>query len=229
MWHTLVLLALLPGQGTDDGEKLFRQMEAKMSKAKALDLSFDIAIEAGKGGMVKGTVVAMNGNKARLELVGELESKPIKMLMISDGTRMKSTGSGEEGAPRDTPKNLDEMIRAMMTRAGVLLPIFMREPVEDGQKPKEFKPDEQVRVSEFGLGKTEKLGEQEAQVVEYKLNMKPAKEPFSVTVWIDPKTSLPLKRVLAGKMEDQKMTVTETYTKLVLDGKLDEKKFELPK
>jgi outer membrane lipoprotein-sorting protein len=229
MWLAFVVLLSASAQDKNDAEQLFRQTEAKVSKAKALDLSFDIKIEWGKGGKLKGTLASMSANKARLEMSGEVQGQPFNMLMVSDGARIKMTGLGPAEQPQDTPKKLDEMIRAMATRAGVFLPIILAEPVPVGQKPKEFNVDEQLRVSEFRLGKKEKLGEREAQVVEYKLTTKTVKEPFSVSVWLDPNTNLPLKRVLTGKQEDERITVTETYTKMVLDKKFDEKKFELPK
>ena len=68
----------------------------------------------------------------------------------------------------------------------------------------------------------------EAQVVEYQLKWPGGGSPFSVTVWINPKTHLPLKRVLTGKHGADNIVVTETFTKTVLDGKIDEKQFVLP-
>jgi RNA polymerase sigma factor (sigma-70 family) len=213
-----------PGQANDEGEKLFRQMEAKVSKAKAFDLSFDITVEAGnKADKLKGTLTSKSGNKARLEMNGEFQGNPLKVLMVSDGTRMKTT----DAPAKETPKKLDGMFQATVARSGVLFPyFFIAEVAKVGEKPKEFDPDEQMPISEFRLGKKEKLGERDAQVVEYKLTTKGAEEPFWVTVWIDAKTSVPLKRVLTAK---QGMTITETYTRLVLDEKFDEKQFELPK
>ena len=48
-------------------------------------------------------------------------------------------------------------------------------------------------------------------------------------MWIDTKTNLPLKRAIMTQKGDDKFTVTETYTKLKLDEKIDPKMFELPK
>ncbi len=44
-----------------------------------------------------------------------------------------------------------------------------------------------------------------------------------------PKTNLPLKRIMTTKVDKDTLTITETWSKLTLDPKIDAKKFELPK
>ena len=56
-----------------------------------------------------------------------------------------------------------------------------------------------------------------------------AEEPMAVTVWIDVKTNLPLKRVIAANEGTETITVTVTYTRIALDAKIDDKEFQLPK
>ena len=224
-----LLLLLVPGEDPNEGHKAFQSLESALSKAKTLSFTFEAAIDPGPGAKFSGSVAAAGGNKAHLELSGESQGKPGKMVMVSDGTKMRITNTGQNPQSQDTPKKLDDMIRAMVARSGVLLPIFMVEPVQDGQKPKEFNVDEQLKVSDFKLGTKAKVGDREAQVLEYKLTARLAKEPFAVTVWLDPKTNLPLKRTITGDPGGQKMTISETYDKVALDEKIDEKKFEVPK
>jgi hypothetical protein len=45
-----------------------------------------------------------------------------------------------------------------------------------------------------------------------------AKEPFAVSVWLDAKTGMPLRRVIRI---NPAMTLTETYSKLILDEHAD--------
>ena len=54
-------------------------------------------------------------------------------------------------------------------------------------------------------------------------------EKINETVWVDAKTHLPLKRLLTAKVGDQELKVTETYSKVVVDEKIDAQTFELPK
>lgn len=50
-----------------------------------------------------------------------------------------------------------------------------------------------------------------------------------VTVWLDAKSKLPLKREITMKHDNRAITLTETYSTLALDEKVDEQRFELPK
>ena len=54
-------------------------------------------------------------------------------------------------------------------------------------------------------------------------------DPLQITLWLDTKTDLPLKRQTLGKVKDVKMTAIEVYTEVSLNPKLDPKIFELPK
>ena len=83
-------------------------------------------------------------------------------------------------------------------------------------------------ASGFKFGTKEKDGERELQPLEYQLSLKGTKAPFSVTVWIDLKTGLPVKRLVTSEVGKEKTEVTETYGKLTLDEKLDPKTFEIP-
>ena len=74
----------------------------------------------------------------------------------------------------------------------------------------------------------EKVGEQEAQVVRYNLFLR-GKVKLSVRVWLDAETKLPLKRVTTIPGKGAQITVTETFTRLTLNPKIEPKAFELPK
>ena len=71
------------------------------------------------------------------------------------------------------------------------------------------------------------VGDSPAQVVSYQLdfNGKSAK----MSVWIDTKTQLPLKRVVAVDLDGQMFRITETYSSFAIDSKLESKLFEIPK
>ncbi len=231
MWLTFVVLLAAPADAQKEADQPLRQLEEKLSKAKSLHLGFEVALEGdgGKSGKFKGTLDCQEGGKARLEIKGEGEGKPFGMLMVSDGQRMSVTGAGPAREPQEAPKKLNEILRATVARSGLLLPLFAVETSPAGEKPKEPDVDEMFKVSDVKLGKKEKVDGKEAQAVEYNLAIKAMKEPLAVTVWLDPKTGLPLKRVLKGKQEGGTMTVTETYTDVALDRKMEAKTFELPK
>ena len=226
MLAPLMLLVLLPGADTDDAEKLFRQMEAKLAKAKTVECTYEAKAEGEKAGRMSGTLRFAEGNKVRFEVTDELREERVKATLIADGTKMTAVGEGVPKEVKDVPKWFSEALAASITRSGLVVVFFFN---GTSEKPDEFKVDEQFRVAEFKLGQKERVGDREAQVVRYLLTVKAvSNEPMSVAVWVDTKTQLPLKRVLTAKLHGKKTTLTETYTKLEVDGKIDPKQFELP-
>jgi hypothetical protein len=110
-----------------------------------------------------------------------------------------------------------------VSRCGVV-PTFILIATQDPAEKEAF------AISGLKLGKKEPVSGVESQVIEHQITLKNLEQPISVTVWVDVKTNLPVKRVVTLKEEGRDtITVTETYTKAVVDGKLDEKEFELPK
>jgi hypothetical protein len=80
------------------------------------------------------------------------------------------------------------------------------------------------------LGAAEKVGGRNAKVVRYWFGDR-VKGGVEVTLWVDAKTQLPLKRVVdLGKNRGVVSgIITESYHGFALSPKIDRKAFELPK
>jgi len=145
--------------------------------------------------------------------------------VISDGKTIKPVPAPFLTTGEPTPKQLNEVYTLLMTRHG-LVGVNEKEVLQ-----KEFDRNKSLIASDFKFGKKEKIGDVEAQAIEYVLTVdlggKKSKVP--VTVWLDPKTTLPLKRVKVVEEDGKKGTITEVFKEWKLDGKIDAKKFELPK
>ena len=149
--------------------------------------------------------------------------------LVSDGTRWwwHDKGSPPHLVNKKPWANLTADCLTELARSGLSLPTMPLPPVEAANSKERFP------VSGFRLGPKEKVGEREAQRLEYQLFIKgqngPTGEklPFPVTVWLDPRTCLPIKRVVTQDVLGVK--ITESYGKLVLDGEVEAKQFELPK
>jgi outer membrane lipoprotein-sorting protein len=244
MLAPLLLLLAVPSAEPNEAEKLFRQMEAKVAKATTVECTYKVESNKVEFAMRtvqvrlegKITLLLGEGNRVRMEMSDESGGMKGKSMVIADGTKMKAVGEGDPVQPReDVPKWLGEAMRAAVARSGVVstLVLTSRGPADLADLKKEFKIDEHFRVGGFRLGKKEMVDKQEAQVVEYTLTLKMPKNEgmfgegtFGVSVWIDTKTQLPLKRVL---LRGNGWKFTETYTKLEVDGKIAPKQFELPK
>lgn len=229
MWLSLVALFLPAEPAPAGAEALFKRMEQPVLKCKTFRCDLKIVLEPGKDNTVKGRLLVARGNKLRLELDGSIMGKSGKAAFVSDGTKMLMTGMGP-GKPQQANKHLTEIVLASVSRAGIVLPLFFAAEVKKaGEKPKPFNLEKDYTVSGFKLGKKEMVAGVMAQAIDYKIRMRGGKDQVDITVWVDAKTHLPVKRLVRLKRDTENLTVTETYTKAALDEKIDGKEFTLPK
>jgi outer membrane lipoprotein-sorting protein len=226
-----VVPALAPAQGGDEAKKLFEAMEERLTKAKSVSLGFSIELEVdGKKVLAqKGSLAFTEGDRARLEAEGTSFGRELKMTLTSNGKRMRLTSTAElKVKPKEVPapKNLTRAFARMLSRSGLYMGFESLD--IDRDQERELKPDDLFPVSVLKLGGKEKVDGREARILTYKsagLSTKLA----AATLWVDPLTRLPLKRVvLDGEGKDQGRLV-EIYTGIKIDEKLDPKQFELPK
>jgi outer membrane lipoprotein-sorting protein len=97
-----------------------------------------------------------------------------------------------------------------------------------GDNKEAFDLDKMVAIRDFKAGAKEKVGTHDTQVVQYNLDL--GKEgKAKVSLWIDTKTNLPVKRELMVDDNGKNFHITETISALDVNPKLDPKLFELPK
>src|SRR4051794_34410504 len=90
-----VVLGALLAQGPNDAEKLYNDMAARMAKAQTLSVRFTVKLEGDRRGSLQGSVQLAAGNKARVVVAGELNDKPVKVTVLSDGNvQQVRTGDG---------------------------------------------------------------------------------------------------------------------------------------
>jgi outer membrane lipoprotein-sorting protein len=227
---TALLMVAAPAYAQEnEAEKLFRAMEKKITSAKSLKVASEADFDL--GGQVikfKGSSQQAEGNKARVEFEGEIFGTAFKMSLVSDGAKMlQSLPPGLPGAAapevKKTPDNLNKMLAGVTARAGVMA----ASGVMEKDDPAQFDIDKKAPVSDFKMGPKEKVGNVDTQVIEY--TFKPDnKDIVSVTLWLDTKTNLPVKRLMLDQMKKEGK-ILETYTEFVIDPQLDAKVFELPK
>jgi hypothetical protein len=228
MRFSLAML-LLPAivRAEDDAEKRIRVMEKKLESAKTLQVAFESRAEGlRESGTFKGTLTVTERNKMHLEGSIEMAGKKADWKKVSDGT--KTIVEGMDGGLRATSKTLTEDHRRSLTHGGFIMGVYLHAAADE----KEFWPD--FRASDFELGKPDNVGTRRAQIVACKLThvargKKKVDITFSETLWLDPETNLPLKRVFTGNPDGKKITFTETYESFALDPKIDAKLFELAK
>jgi outer membrane lipoprotein-sorting protein len=222
---TLLAIGLPSSAQENEGEKLFRKLEQQVRSAKGLKVVFDVDGQFGKEtAKTKGYLLVAEGNKGRLEIKTTVGDKTQMEQMIADGKDSAFLEGGKiVGERRPVDPASTEAALAIGIRAGVLAILQV------GPDPKnKFDIDKVLPASDFKLGAKEKIAEREAQVVTYKL-APPMGDPMQITLWIDTKTELPLKRTTLGKVKDVKMSAVEVYTEFAVNPTFDAKIFELPK
>jgi outer membrane lipoprotein-sorting protein len=128
---------------------------------------------------------------------------------------------------------MNEFLRKGMVRGGVFIGLFPKTQkkaqaqTSNVSLEQDGKIEDLLPISEFKLGKKENLGKRATQKIEYTLTID--KEPFRVTLWLDPETNLPLKRqLLVGKGKAQ-FQLIENYADYRINENIDAKEFALPK
>jgi outer membrane lipoprotein-sorting protein len=239
-WFSTVLAFVLtmPTYAQEnDAEKLFRQMEKKITAAKTIKVRIEKTWADPQLKSLKEvtTLVLGEGDKAFCELFTSGKGISIKAGAFSDGNKVYVRQSIEDKAElvQDTPKNLGKHCRAVLARFGPagISTAFVEKKLPD------FNRESKPATFQFKVGAVEKVGGAETQVVENtvffplpkpKGNVKVEESvKVSYKLWINTRTYLPAKRAILG--DDGKVIETDTYLEFTVDGKLDDKLFEAPK
>jgi outer membrane lipoprotein-sorting protein len=226
-----LLAALVPAfavQG-NDAEKLFREMEKKIAEAKSLRVASDIDIkDKREGGTLKSSVALAPGDKLRLTMKGKGGGKELDVEVVADGdklhVRMTPPGKSEQVA---APKNLHALMSKVVSRTGSVGAFFIIRLVAPGASS-EPDPEKLFNVKDFKMGEAAKVNGRDAKVLHYQIDIE-RQESANITLWLDAKTLLPLKRVIVPEEKGKGTQITETYTEFTLNPKFDAKTFELPK
>jgi outer membrane lipoprotein-sorting protein len=227
-----LLAALMPAfavQG-NDAEKLFREMEKKLVEAKSLRMASDLDVkDKREGGTLKSTVVLAQGNKLRLTMKGKGGGKELDMEITSDGDKLHArvTPPGES-KNEAVPKNLHALVSKLITRTGSVGAFFLVYGRGGPGAPKDLDPEMLFKVRDFKMGEAAKVNGRDAKVLHYQIDIE-GKESAKITLWLDARTLLPLKRMIVPEEKGKDTQITETYTEFTLNPKLYAKTFELPK
>jgi outer membrane lipoprotein-sorting protein len=216
----VLAIALFLPQEKNEAEELFKKMEEKLAKATTITVKAKGAMGAGDASF-EGDLIVGEDNRARSEVKLKSGDSTRPFSAVSDGGRTQvMPAGGGEAQLFDTPEKLGIIIRKAIARGGFSAGVDALMTVRD----RNADPDQLSRVSAFKLGAKEKVGERDAQIVEWDLATK-YESDIKVTTWIDSKSHLPLKRTVKYKRN----AIEETYSEFKLDEKIDAAKFELPK
>lgn len=224
----VILPVSLVSAKDDDAEKLYRSMEQKVRAAKTLQIRYEMNVTdaAGKTGGVQGTLTLGEGDRLRADAEGKLFDQPVKCTAISDGANLKFHDAPTAAKERDEKaalpaKGLGLYSRLALPREGIFLCTLNMDRRGD-------LPTGATLPADFKFVGKENIGTRQAQVIQYTLRRKDAKDALTVKLWLDAETNLPLQRSITGGTSDWS-SFTEKYREFSVDPKTDAMLFELPK
>jgi outer membrane lipoprotein-sorting protein len=206
--------------GTDP-ESLFREMEARLARVRTLQLCYSIDGEDGGDTFnLNGSLLWEKGNKLRIE-VPPLGGDGDPWRIVSNGSTM---ASGRARPAADVPKNLDAFIADVLSWSGYIgfLGGLNGEGLAE-ESIREFL--DSCKLSDFKIERREAIAGRAAVCVSYRVSSRKESDRDSLRgrVWIDTSRSLPLKREYRL---NEKLCITETYSDLVADQKIDPSHFD---
>jgi hypothetical protein len=255
-WLLLLLLVLVPTRqarpdapelspkfGADgkqlvgDGELLLRQLEARTQEGGTLRVSGTLSLDLDVDYSVKLSLELGEGNRLRATVVKEMadhwrqRSQWRRQLdAVSDGNKLRVTTSVSGGEKRVIEKpvrmELGEMLRRAIARCGVYGAMRFLEMESREENLPHGDVDQWLQVSEFKALGDAKVGGIAARVIQYRVGVAGASQPLWLTLWVDAKTLLPLKRVCVR--EGSKLRFVERLGECHPGVATDPKAFALP-
>src|ERR1700722_8663088 len=218
----VILLAIPAYAGENEAEKLYRQMEKKLTGAKTIKVRCETTMKRERiKATSKYTLVFGENNKAYWEIEDVFGDKGAKAVTISNGTKLHFGYNGvREGPLQDSPKTVRTYGRAALARgfsyqAQIQSLSFALD--ADIQLP-----DDPWKMSNFKLGAKEKIGNAETRIIEYTYVANPEDDnmkKYPVKVWIDTQTYLPVKQEMRVAEEGgATFEVTDTFAEFIVDG-----------
>jgi outer membrane lipoprotein-sorting protein len=224
---TVAVLALAaPASAQDaEAEKLFRQVEKKLAAAKTIKVAFDGDLTWSGKVVISftGKLAVGDGDKFFVETTRSGLGNKEHTVLVSDGEKVVEKDLVHmKLTTRDRPRNLGAYLRGAMVRAGLVMSMDMDAPAP---RPK---AEEYWKTTNFKLADKEIIDKIPTQAIDFPVAWDKTKTA-KVRLWIDPKNSLPVRLRLTREQDGASLQLTENYREFLVDGKLEDNQFELPK
>ena len=232
MFASPLLLAVICSAPPTDGEQVLQDIDKKLTAARTVRIEFEV--HQGSGGASKllasGVLRVADKNRFRSEIDLHSAGSAGRQITICDGTtavRLSGPSPAElkQTEKRAVPPWTTSALRERLGRGGTFLTFELV--WQQAKDPKADKPGAELsfRTDKVALGEAEKVKDVECWVVDYDLSAGEGGITAKTRVWVDKKTGLPVQR----RMEALDNVFTATHTAFVIDEKIDDKLFELPK
>jgi hypothetical protein len=214
-----------------DGTPVLQKIEDRLSSAKSLDICFRFVLEEVREQTSQrlsgpGRASVQDGGKIRLTLTFPKGAKDETFEIVSDGKRTAWRSGEPWNPPADTPAHFATNLRVVWSRVGCGGP-----PTADMAPwllaAQSGKPD---AADKCKIGNVRTGGHAATPLLTYTID-EPGLESGKAecTLWYDPKTFSPKKRLIRFKSEKSEGSYEESYDKVAVDGEMPPDHFELPR
>jgi len=209
---------------------VFEKIEQTIEKAESIRAKLSVDMYFNQGGRetkasMTGILLLKTGNKVSLRFKGKRDEVEHTSIQISDGNSVGGGMINMGKGIKDPSRMLHDCVRTSLSRTGAMAGIFRAGMAHAflGAGEDNFKEEEYFTPYGFVLDNAA----DGTNTLSYKLE---GGDPVvKVKVWYEPKTFRLLKRTLSWKTEGNEGRFTETYKEYVLNGKVPDEKFTLPK
>jgi outer membrane lipoprotein-sorting protein len=230
MFVSSLFLAAVCSAPPANGEEVLQEMDRAILAAKTLRIEFEVTQEVGgqTRPLASGVVRLADRNRFRTEVDYPSDGRPRREVTICDGTtavRLSGPSPAElkPGKRRAVPPWYVAAVRERLGRGGTVLATELVWQHATDPKAERPGPELAFETGRAALGTPEKVGGVDCWVVEYDLTV--AGVSAKSRVWVAPKTGLPVRR----RVEALGNVFTATHSAFVVDEKMEDKMFELPK
>jgi len=226
----MTLLLLLAIAVQDDAKALYERMAKALDDAKTLTLKTKGTMSSDPLKVdVEMSIRVKEGNRLAIETTMESGGKKQKTALVCDG---KKAGAVAADGPKEAVDAQADLVARALTGLKALGATGMCFPglqPAGERKNRHDLPDlaADLALKDFVTKGDAKVGEVEAKMISYAVSVKGG-GTWNVTLWLDAKSGLPIKREIEGEWEKAKVRIVETC-EVVVNPELGDEGFEVPK
>jgi hypothetical protein len=212
-----------PASPSSQGDPL-AALEQRLLSCRTVRIRLRVASGGSVASHFEGTLLLGEGQRVRLDMTGELGSRPSDLRLVSDGKTMRG-GSKEHPFELEAAPAMREGLVIAFVRMGLLHDLAL---LSEGRPPAHV--DGTVRSWIQAVGAKHVPGEAVGAATEHwtwDLAVSGGSKAEE-DVWVDASTGLPVKRRVLVHFPEGDMQVGEEYEEVTLDAPLDEGTFALP-
>lgn len=202
-----------PAQETPtDPSEVLRKLERRLEETKSIRVEFrGEAKDSGNIIPYSGTLLIKSGGKLRWQWKMTHGAETIESRVKSDGTQVRIEGAAEWKRLESCPKGFTRFAMRGITRMGLFEFGYVLGRIGEGSEERSQDWGEIPQALRLSAGEG---------TLEYVFAYQTGGKPFErgkATLWLDPKTHLPLKRSSDYRKDDPMFVFTETYEKISTD------------